>query len=77
MSVASFEVVQESVSVLLVTYTTGQLPQLDLGVVMYVVLGSATLLKCLCWAVCAALQGRSDSMLALAEVRGVEEGAGA
>jgi hypothetical protein len=54
--------------VLLVTYTTGQLPQLDLGLVMYVVLGSATLLKCLCWAVCAALQGRSDSMLALAEV---------
>lgn len=72
MSVASFEVIQESVSVLLLTYTTGQLPQLDLGVVMYVVLGSATLLKCLCWAVCAALQGQSDSMLALAEVRGVE-----
>lgn len=70
MSVASFEVVQESVKVLWVTYTTGQLPVLELGLVMYIVLGSATLLKFLCWVVCAALQSRSDSMVALAEVRG-------
>jgi hypothetical protein len=35
---------------------------------MYVVLGAATLLKLVCWAVCAALQAKSDSMLALAEV---------
>lgn len=70
MSVASFEVIQESVSVLLQTYWTGQLPRLELGLVMYLVLGSATLLKCVCWAVCAALQARSDLMLALAEVRG-------
>jgi hypothetical protein len=41
---------------------------------MYLVLGSATALKLLCWAVCAALQSRSDSMLALAEVRGVTAG---
>jgi hypothetical protein len=69
MSVASFEVIQESISVLWATYTTGELPRLELGLTMYIVLGSATLLKCLCWAVCAALQSRSDSMLALAEVR--------
>jgi len=69
MSVASFEVIQESVSVLLEVYWTGQLPYLQLGLVMYLVLGSATLLKCVCWAVCAALQARSDLMLALAEVR--------
>jgi hypothetical protein len=68
MSVASFEVVQESVAALITAYTTGQLPVLDLGLVMYLVLGSATLLKCVCWAVCASLQSRSDSMLALAEV---------
>lgn len=69
MSVASFEVIQESVSALVATYTTGQKPQLELGLVMYLVLGSATGLKFICWAVCAALQSRSDSMLALAEVR--------
>ena len=68
MSVASFEVVQESVSVLLETYTTGKLPHLELGLVMYLVLGCATALKAVCWAVCAALQSKSDSMLALAEV---------
>lgn len=34
---------------------------------MYLVLGSATGLKLLCWAVCAALQAKSDNMLALAE----------
>lgn len=38
---------------------------------MYLVLGAATALKLLCWAVCAALQAKSDSMLALAEVRAV------
>lgn len=71
MSVASFEVIQESVSVLLRTYYTGQLPELQLDLVMYIVLGSATALKAICWAVCAALQGKSDSMLALAEVHTV------
>ena len=68
MSVASFEVVQESVAALITAYTTGELPVLDLGLVMYLVLGIATLLKCVCWGVCASLQSRSDSMLALAEV---------
>jgi hypothetical protein len=52
---------------------SGLLPELVLGPVMYLVLGSATGLKLLCWAVCAALQSRSDSMLALAEVRGVRD----
>lgn len=55
-------------------YTTGKLPVLDLGLVMYIVLGTATLLKCVCWAVCAALQSKSDSMLALAEVGALAEG---
>jgi hypothetical protein len=49
----------------------GLLPELRLGPVMYIVLGSATALKLLCWAVCAALQSKSDSMLALAEVSGM------
>ncbi|WIA22975.1 hypothetical protein OEZ85_001333 [Tetradesmus obliquus] len=67
MSVASFEVIQESVAVLVAALQTGVLPELRLGPVMYIVLGSATALKLLCWAVCAALQSKSDSMLALAE----------
>ncbi|KAF8066373.1 hypothetical protein HT031_002697 [Scenedesmus sp. PABB004] len=67
MSVASFEVISESVQVLVEAYITGEAPVLNLGLVMYVVLGTATGLKGVCWAVCAALQGRSDSMLALAE----------
>lgn len=41
---------------------------LGFGLVMYLVLGCATILKLLSWAVCAALQSKSDSMLALAEV---------
>lgn len=74
MSVASFEVIQESISTMVEAYTTGKLPVLDLGLVMYIVLGTATLLKCVCWAVCAALQSKSDSMLALAEVGALAEG---
>jgi hypothetical protein len=56
-------------ALLLLLLLAGLLPELVLGPVMYLVLGSATALKLLCWAVCAALQSRSDSMLALAEVR--------
>lgn len=46
----------------------GVLPVLELGLVMYIVLGSATVLKLVCWLVCGALASKSDSMVALAEV---------
>ena len=43
------------------------LPELDMGILMYVILGSATAIKIVLWFYCVALQHRSDSMLALAE----------
>lgn len=46
----------------------GVLPELELGLVMYIVLGSATVLKLVCWLICGALASKSDSMVALAEV---------
>ncbi|KAI8462623.1 MAG: cation efflux protein [Monoraphidium minutum] len=67
MAVASFEVVAESCSVLYKGLAQGELPVLQLGPVMYAVLGSATVAKLVCFVVCNALKGRSDSMLALAE----------
>eukprot|EP00878_Enallax_costatus_P010770 GHUV01011247.1.p1 GENE.GHUV01011247.1~~GHUV01011247.1.p1 ORF type:complete len:243 (+),score=45.63 GHUV01011247.1:111-731(+) len=67
MSVASFEVISQSIQVLVTASQTGVLPVLELGLVMYLVLGSATVLKLVCYLVCNALASKSDSMVALAE----------
>ncbi len=48
---------------------TGKLPELDMDMVMYSILGAAVGLKVVLYLYCVALKGRSDSMLALAEVR--------
>ena len=46
----------------------GKLPKLDMGLLMYSILGAAVGLKIFLYLYCVALRGRSDSMLALAEV---------
>lgn len=67
MAIASFEVVAQSAGVLYEGLETGKLPELELGLVMYVVLLTATVAKLVCFVVCASLKSKSDSMMALAE----------
>jgi divalent metal cation (Fe/Co/Zn/Cd) transporter len=67
MAVASFQVVAESCAALYDGFARGTPPELELGVIMYAVLGVATALKLVCFVVCNALKARSDSMVALAE----------
>lgn len=67
MSGASYAVVAESLQALYEGFRLGHLPVVDLGASMYAVLAAATLLKAGCYAQCAALRGRSDAMVALAE----------
>ena len=43
------------------------LPELDMGLLMYVILGCATAIKVALWFYCVALQDKSDSVMALAE----------
>ncbi len=45
----------------------GQLPPLDMGWLMYAILGAATAVKVVLFIYCFALKNQSDSMLALAE----------
>ncbi len=51
-----------------VAWVTGKLPELEMGLLMYLILGAAVGLKIVLYLYCVALKGRSDSMLALAEV---------
>lgn len=67
MSGASYAVVAESAQALYRGFSLGELPETAIGASMYAVLGVATLLKAGCYWQCAALRGRSDSMVALAE----------
>lgn len=67
MAIASFQVVADSAVVLYEGAFNGVLPRLELGPLMYAVLGGATAAKLACFFVCDALKARSDSMLALAE----------
>lgn len=43
----------------------GNLPQLDAGVIMYSVLGGATVLKLICYVMCVALQKHSGEAVHL------------
>lgn len=47
--------------------SAGQLPPLDMGLLMYAILGAATAIKIALFIYCFALKNQSDSMLALAE----------
>jgi len=47
--------------------SAGKLPPLDMGLLMYVILGAATAIKIALFIYCFALKNQSDSMLALAE----------
>jgi cation diffusion facilitator family transporter len=67
MGIASAQVIIESSSTLYDGLVLGELPVIDASLVMYLVLGSATVLKAVCYAICQVLASRSDSMEALAE----------
>ena len=47
--------------------SAGALPELDMGLLMYIILGSATAIKVALWLYCVRLQSKSDSVMALAE----------
>lgn len=67
MTLSTLEVIQSSSYDLYAGIFQGILPQLDMGLVMYLILGAATGTKIVLWFYCVALQHKSDSMLALAE----------
>ena len=48
--------------------STGKLPELEIGLLLYCILGAAVGLKIFLYLYCVALKGKSDSMMALAEV---------
>ncbi|BDA45866.1 Metal tolerance protein 9 [Coccomyxa sp. Obi] len=67
MSIASIEVIQFSGTDLYNGFAKGELPELDVGVVMYAILGGGVVMKILLYMYCRTLKNRSDSMGALAE----------
>ncbi|KAK9828197.1 hypothetical protein WJX74_002590 [Apatococcus lobatus] len=67
MSLSTIEVIQSSSMDLVSGLAYGKLPELDMGLMMYSILGAAVGLKILLYLYCVALKSRSDSMLALAE----------
>jgi cation diffusion facilitator family transporter len=67
MSMASLEVLQFSAFDLYNGLAKGERPQLDLGLMIYIVFSVGTVLKLLLYFYCESLKGRSDSMAALAE----------
>lgn len=67
MALASVQVVQESAVCLYEGFAEQRPPEIDAGLIMYLVLGGATALKLLCYVLCIALASKSDSMVALAE----------
>lgn len=67
MSVASFAVIETAAMDLWRAFASGILPDAEFGLVMYIVLATATALKLVCWAYCRVFASRSDSMQALAE----------
>jgi divalent metal cation (Fe/Co/Zn/Cd) transporter len=67
MSAAAYAVVAQSLGDLWAGLRHANPPQVDMGIWMYGVLGVATVLKAGCFVQCAALRGKSDSMVALAE----------
>jgi len=67
MALASVQVVQDSAMALYGGFADHVLPDIDAGLIMYIVLGSATALKLICYVLCVALASKSDSMVALAE----------
>ncbi|MEW5319854.1 MAG: hypothetical protein WDW38_010975 [Sanguina aurantia] len=68
MSISAYEVIQlAGLDLYNVWGQGGDIPVLNIDAVLYVVLGSATILKVICYAVCVGLQKQSDSMAALAE----------
>lgn len=67
MSIASLEVVQFSALDLYNGFVKGQLPDLDLSVMMYCILGFGTVLKLVLFWYCSSLKEHSDSVGVLAE----------
>ncbi|EIE27327.1 cation efflux protein [Coccomyxa subellipsoidea C-169] len=67
MTIATIEVIQSAAQDLLAGFLHGQLPPLDMGWLMYAILGAATAVKVVLFIYCFALKNQSDSMLALAE----------
>ncbi|GAX82368.1 hypothetical protein CEUSTIGMA_g9797.t1 [Chlamydomonas eustigma] len=67
MALSSYQVILESAGDLYNGLVEGLLPTIDASLIMYVVLGSATVLKAICYMLCSALASKSDSMVALAE----------
>ncbi|CAK0784774.1 hypothetical protein CVIRNUC_007978 [Coccomyxa viridis] len=67
MTIATIEVIQAAAGDLVDGFAKGQLPELQMTVLMYIILGSATGIKILLFIYCYALKTQSDSMLALAE----------
>lgn len=67
MSMASLEVLQFSALDLYDGFVKHKHPELDLGLLIYVVFGVGTLLKLVLYLYCDSLKARSDSMAALAE----------
>ena len=67
MGLASYEVLQSASVQLYDGFVKQEYPDLEFGVLMYVVLGSATLIKVPLYLYCLALKDISASMIALAE----------
>ncbi|CAL8462983.1 g2517 [Coccomyxa elongata] len=67
MTIATIEVIQSAAEDLIAGFVRGELPVLDMGPLMYAILGAATVVKVVLFIYCFALKGQSDSMLALAE----------
>ena len=67
MVAGSCSVIQESIGQLYDGFALGKRPQLELGPIMYAVLGAATLIKAVLFVVCFTLRHRSGAALALAE----------
>ncbi|KAG1681364.1 hypothetical protein FOA52_007412 [Chlamydomonas sp. UWO 241] len=67
MALASFQVIEQSCVGLYEGFVKHELPTIEAGLILYAVLGGATLLKAICYVQCSVLASKSDSMVALAE----------
>ncbi|KAK9807039.1 hypothetical protein WJX72_011532 [[Myrmecia] bisecta] len=67
MSLSTIQVIQSAAWDLYAGLREGKLPDLDMGLLEYTILGVATALKAGLFVICIALRKTSDSMLALAE----------